>query len=188
MDHFRIASELAAGKTPTALEYDRLRAHLCRHICQQFSADRAEAEDMVDEALTRFVTAAAAGRVQQETALPYLRRIVKNEAIDRARKRRDDLVESLAEYPANDDSIARLVDSTASAALVEAALMLAARRKDTGCTAVANEWLREAARQGMSPSSREVARRVNTSHVTVQKALRRLRGYMQEILGADPGC
>ena len=87
----------------------------------------------------------------------------------------------------DDDAIARLIDSEATATLLEAALALAARRKDFVCTSVANEWLREAAQQGGTPSSREVARRAGVSHVTVQRTLARLHDYVQEVAADFPG-
>lgn len=174
------AGALAEGGAPDDAGYLALRLYLVRLASRRSPPGQAEAEDVVDEALTRFLTAATAGRIDSTRALPYLITIVQNELIDRRRKRRNTVTEPFEDRPMTDDAIARLVDSTATATILEAALALAARRGDHTCTRVINEWLREAEQQGSNPSSREVARRAGVSHVTVQHALHRLADYVRE--------
>lgn len=182
----RTAALLVEGQSPADADYAELRRYLIRLTTRRTSHGVAEAEDIVDEALTRFLAAAARDSIDRSSALPYLIRIVQNEIIDRRRKRRNTVSEPFEDRPLTDDAIARLVESTATATVLEAALTLAARDGDAVCTCVVNEWLREAEQQGAKPSSREVARRAGVSHVTVQKALRRLRRYVQEVSESCP--
>lgn len=78
-----------------------------------------------------------------------------------------------------DDAIARLLESTATAATLSSALRAAATAGDTALVDVVAAWLDLAQELGYAPSSRQVAAEAVTSHTAVNVALRRLRSYLR---------
>lgn len=82
------ARRLASGLDPDARDYGALRRLLANDLGTTLSFMSDEIADVVDEAIARFHAAAIEGRVEQSTALAYLRRMAHNEAVDRLRRSR----------------------------------------------------------------------------------------------------
>lgn len=178
------AQALAAISSPTAADYAALRRLLVSDVRRISSAGSADAEDVVDESIAKLHKAAQAGRVQSATALAYVRRIARNETIDRARRPRTAADRIAPEHPRlDDDEIARLIDARADAELLEAALEVAAVRRDRLCPVIVSEYLRIAT-HGRTPGLAELGRIVGCSPTAVRNALDRLRKYISEI-GSD---
>lgn len=173
----RAAADLALGREPARDTYAALRQDLLSHIRRAYSFSRAEADDVVDEAVAKYAAACADGRVRGDTALAYARKIAKHEAVDRIRTRRP-LTTPIGEddYPDDsDDAIARMISATSSAETIEAFLRTAAVAGDTVTTRVLNAYLNLAASLRGDPTSRQVALASQVSHTTVLQVLRRLR-------------
>lgn len=136
-----------------------------------------ETLDVVDASIEKLFRASVAGNVQAETALAYLRRIVRNETIDRLRRVQSLIpIESSEVDELNDeDAIARLIDERATAAIIDELLRRAAEKRDFTATKVIGAYLKLAAAYGGSPSYRSVAEATGVSHTAVSNVLDRLR-------------
>jgi RNA polymerase sigma factor (sigma-70 family) len=111
----------------------------------------------------------------------YLTRLARNRAIDHLRRsaRKDiSLSDELsATLPSHDDAVAALLDSSASAATVRAAMRRAVEHDEQLTLRVVTTWLDLADELDEAPTSRQVADRVGVSHTSVNQALKRFRSY-----------
>lgn len=153
----------------------------------------ADAEEVAQEALERFLLAAQGGKVLGAGPLSdapggspwgYLLRIAINLTVDRYRHQSSEAMASRplqalseTEHP-SDDNVARLFDRYATADLIEAALRVAVENKDAAVTRVIATMLDRIASTGGIPSSRTIGEHLNLSHTAVQKAQQRFRGYL----------
>lgn len=182
------AVELSAG-TVDPEDYKSLRLELATDLRRRFfSITASEIDDIVDAAIEKYLVAIDKGaELRPETALAYLRRIARNEAIDRLRKSRHHhpMVVGERDTTESDDSIARVVDARADAQLIEALLEQAARSGDRLTTRVMNAFLNLAEAMNGPPSSRLVARRAGVSHTTVLSVLAALRSSIDRAQESD---
>jgi DNA-directed RNA polymerase specialized sigma24 family protein len=165
-----------------------INAELIRLIRRSFGLSESDAEEAAQDVIVRILELArqTGAHSLEEIRNPaaYLRRLARNRAIDEVRRRYRtdvDLSEELARaLPSHDDEISALLDATADAASVRAAIGTAAKAQDYLVLRVVSAWLDAADDLGESPSSREVASRAHTSHTSVNQALGRFRRYLQQ--------
>ena len=178
----RTAARLSRGAGVTDADYQALRSHMIGFLGQKTNIrDAAKAADIVDASVERFLAAAReSGRIRPATALAYLRRIVRNNAIDRIRRDRAspaDYVDATVLEPV--DAIAKFVDERATAQKIQHLMAEAAKAGDLIGVKVMNEYLKLAESLGESPSTRTVALHARVSHTTVRNALARLRQSLE---------
>lgn len=178
------AAALALGGSPAPPELKALHRVLDSHLAAKFATANADTRlDARDEAVTRFVDAAATSTINHDSALPYLITIATHVMIDILRRQR---VASrqlpLTAYSVNDgdDAIARLIDETATSEAIESLLKDLARRGDHVATRVVNTFLVIAEETGDAPSMRTVATEAGVSHTAVSKVFERLRLSLAE--------
>ena len=174
----RAAAAIVSGEGIDSGDFLELRStliNMVRRTAAGMSHD--DTLDVVDASIEKLFRAAIARSVKPETALAYLRQIVRYETIDRLRRvQRRPPIESLdVDELIDDDTIARFIDERATAAIVEQLLAKAAERRDFTATKVIGAYLRLAASYGTSPSYRSVAEAAEVTHPTVKNVLDRLR-------------
>jgi DNA-directed RNA polymerase specialized sigma24 family protein len=174
------AAALSYGTDPEHADYAALRADAAALVRRAGSFPEAEVADIADEAIAKLVQAAAAGRVLPESSLAYLRKIVRNEVVDRLRRRRPEPIGDEDFPDDSDDAIARMISSTSDARTIEQILRSTAQRGDTTATRVLNTYLTLAGSLRRDPTSREVAQVARVSHKTVADVLARMRYELGE--------
>jgi hypothetical protein len=88
----------------------------------------------------------------------------------------------VAEQPADDDDVARLIDRVATRDTLQRAIAEAIRQSDHAGVQIVMAWLDLASETGESPSSRIVGERCGCSHTTVNNALGRFREYLTDVM------
>lgn len=169
-------ARLVSDREPRPSDLVNVQRGLHRLLAVRFpQLSQDERAEIADEAIVRLVgqtRSGASGVIRNPAA--FLSRVARNLALDRARRQEPvPLSEDVAD---SDDAIAALLDHDATASSVEAAMQAAITAGDHIAVRVVAAWLNLAAEQG-HPSSREVAARADTSHTTVNEAMRRFRGY-----------
>ena len=173
------AAAVARGEEPAEKDYFALRLDGLHTVRARLSLSADVVADVVDEAVAKFLLARSKRVIEPRTALAYFREIVRNEAIDRLRRRTAEPVGDFNDtIPDGDDAVARIVDANASATIVEQLLREAAEANDYTVTRVLNAFLNLAEAKGRQPSSREVGGAAQVSHRTVQLVLKRLREHL----------
>jgi DNA-directed RNA polymerase specialized sigma24 family protein len=157
--------------------------HLPLLLSRRIKAENRDPQDIAQEALTRFIRAAGAGRVDPDhSPAGYLLTIAMN-------LMRDDikgaiptavLTEALPGPEADVDHVSRLLDRLASADSVRRGLARAYDKGDRMALDVVRAWLDLAHRLGEAPPSRAVAEEVGVSKSTVANVLDRFKGYLAE--------
>jgi len=138
-------------------------------------------EDLVDEAVVRFLEKCADGEIRREgNPAAYLLQITRNAAIDHVRKQGKEATgQALPDVTGGDDAIAASVDATAGRQAVEAGLRAAWEAGDDTVVQVVLAWLTAAAAEpGTAPSSRKVAQATGLSHTGVSDAMARFKRYL----------
>jgi RNA polymerase sigma-70 factor (ECF subfamily) len=121
----RLLQRIAARDTAALAElYDR-HSRLLFGLIMHIVRDRGEAEDLLQEAFVRVWTRAATYDALVGGPLPWLVRVARNGAIDRARARR---VRAAIDAPAIDVAAAEAVTAT-GIQTPEAAVLIAERRR-----------------------------------------------------------
>ncbi|MET9925465.1 MULTISPECIES: sigma factor [unclassified Streptomyces] len=162
-------------------------SHVTASLPRMLSARVREAgrdpQDVSQEALERFITAASTGRVDPDgSPAGYLMTIAMNVVRDALRSGPDPIpLDSRAPaFDAEVNPVTKLLDELASADSVRRALALAHAEGDQMVLDVIAAWLDLAHRNGMEPTSRAVAQEVGISKTTVANALLRFRRYLGE--------
>lgn len=137
------------------------------------------AHDVVQDAFLAFLKAARGDKIDCGRAAPYLIRIAINEALDFI----EDNKRTEHHVPIDSEEVVSIL---ADQILVEAisdeqeVWENLAKMKADGkhlCVRVIATWLNLAARDGQSPSSRRVAKKLDVSHTTVIDCLQTFRTY-----------
>jgi DNA-directed RNA polymerase specialized sigma24 family protein len=162
----------------------RLLSATLERFARRFRLSPEDAEDIVGEVLAESV--GAGEKVRQPGA--YLFWTTRNRVVDHLRRARLHPLEPLnneelergsgQHYSELDDTVARLLERRATAEIIETALRAAAAAEDWVVVRVVSVWLELAEELGREPTSREVAPEADTSHTTVNNALRRLAAYL----------
>jgi DNA-directed RNA polymerase specialized sigma24 family protein len=179
----RLYDEIAGMTAASGTDLRAVAARLEGMLRHQFGGTAfLQADDAAQSAIVRFTAAVQRGGVRRETAPQFLVEITRNLAKDLARKdfRGRELPTDSADLapPAvGDDELARLLDRSADAQRVRAALRQAVLDGRHDLVRVVRGWLNLAWKLGRAPSSREVGVEVRLSHTSVQVALAAFRGY-----------
>lgn len=145
--------------------------------------DRRDEEEVSSEALARLIDVARGGNL--DTSRPpgaWLRVVADRLAIDVLRRTKGRTWAALDEqqpYVAvEDDRLARTLDRLAAMGDIEQAVERAGENGDMGVVETVGAWLDLAELTGDTPDSRELGELMGTSHMTVQRALKRFRAYL----------
>jgi DNA-directed RNA polymerase specialized sigma24 family protein len=177
------ALRTGAATAESARDLDTILQWLQHWAATTLRVPDADAADAAQDAVLALLERATLGASGEEVRNPaaFLTWLARNRAIDRLRaqaRRAPEPLESItAHVPAEDDSVARLLDRIGGAAEVEAALAAAVRAGDALVVRVVTVWLNEAEAKGATPSSRAVAEKAGVSHTSVNSALRKFRTY-----------
>jgi len=144
----------------------------------------ADLDEVVADAIARLVSVAEAGGLDPtRPAGAWLRVVADHLALDAIRRhgRQDVLPLDEAAYAvgSEDDALARLLDSSAAFDDIGRALQAAHDDGEETIVRVVTAWRGLTDLNGEPPTSREVAERVGVSHMTVQRALKSFRAYVQ---------
>ena len=158
-------------------------------LSQRVKAENREPQDIAQEAMTRFLRAVGAGRVDPDhSPAGYLLTIAMNVVRDDIRTATPPTV-VLTEgtpVPLTDiDHVTQLLDRIASADSVRRGLERAYENRDRMVLDVVRAWLDLAYQLGEAPSSRVVAEEVGVSKSTVANVLSRFKGYLAEKTSDD---
>lgn len=170
---------------PTADDY-RIVATTLERFARKFRLSDDEAEEIVAGVLAETIGRTAAGEVQVRQPAAYLFWTTRNRVLDRLRHASRHPTQSLDErfeerndwYSDEDDAIVRMLEHSATTEIVEGALRAAIAAGDVVVARVVSVWLELAEELGREPTSREVAPEADTSHTTVNNALRRFKRYL----------
>lgn len=182
----RLFASLSAGTTTETGSKDlqTVAGWLGRLLSRSYRLSEFEAEEIAQEVIVKVLEVARSpGDRLEEIRNPgaYLAQLARNKAIDHIRRRaRGDveLSDELSEVlPSHDDEIAALLDASANAVLVRAAMRAASEAQDHLTQRVISTWLDIADELGEVPTSRDVAKRAKVSHTSVNQALKRFKGY-----------
>ncbi len=146
--------------------------------------DPADRSDVIADALVRVFTAVRQGRFDPHgSPVGYLWTATLHRAIDLTRRPSTVSLEEVSAeaHPRSDDEIVALLDADASSAHVIGAMRLAGEAGDHEVAKLAAEWLVVAERLGYAPPLREAAAAIGTSYPTLQRALSRFRGYLEQM-------
>jgi DNA-directed RNA polymerase specialized sigma24 family protein len=160
-----------------------VQSELPRLLSRRVSVEGEDPEDIAQEALRRFLTAVAAGRVDPDgSPAGYLMTIAMNVVRDSLRGKPNPVpIADFSPAPEADvDQVTQLLDGLASADMVRKALARAHADGDQMILEVVSTWLDFAAQLGSAPPSRAVAEEVGISKSTVANALARFKGYLEE--------
>lgn len=164
----------------TAMSY--VLAALPRLLTPRVKNESQSPEDIAQEALAKFVTAAGAGQVNPGgSPAGYLLTIALNLLRDEARSARPVTLPLSDGVPLPEtgvDDLTRLLDRLASAESVRRALRRAFENGDRMALDVIRAWLDLAHQLGEEPPSRAVAEEVGISKSTVANVLERFKGYL----------
>lgn len=164
---------------------------ILRHRVIQISpALAAEADDIVAEAVAKFLGRARAGGLesgrQSGVYVAYLLTVLTHTTYDhlRARSRRPETVTANAELlgrSVTDDEIASAMSRRATAAHIYAALTKARQCGDVTCFRIVTYKLNRIHLTGRVPSNRETARVSGISHAAVAGALQRFKKLLADV-------
>jgi DNA-directed RNA polymerase specialized sigma24 family protein len=157
-------------------------------LARSYGFVESDAGDAAQDAIVSLLEAAGGedspvDRIRNPAA--YLTWLARNRAIDRLRGRAYEAPADFEEHPhaphgRDDERIAALLDRSATASVIEAAMRTALEAHDGLAVRVVTAWLDTAEALGKPPSSREVAKRAGVSHTSVNAALRRFRSYFPD--------
>lgn len=181
----RLCRELAGeDEALTHVDHVVLRRLLTRVVfASSPGLTGSQVEEVVDAAVTRFVEAAKEGRVDcAGHAGAYLAEIARNLSYDllhREARIAGRLEDEGAEELVDEDAIVRALSNAATKEALREALRNAAGQGDHQLVKVVAKWLVLCETTGRRPSSRDVADALGMSHMTVQRALDRLRSHLE---------
>lgn len=158
---------------------------LHRLLQRSYGLSSAEAEETAQDVIVKVIELArtpGGGLDQVRNPGAYLTRLARNRAIDQIRRSSRDDAELSPELahslPSRDDAIAALLDASATAARIRAAMQTADRLGDHLALETVRLWLDMADKTGEPPSSRDIATKARVSHTAINQALRRFRRYL----------
>jgi len=144
-----------------------------------------ELQTVCNDAVMRLIAITESGELDPgRPAGAWLRVVADHLAIDALRRRgspAEPLDDQTSLAVTEDDRIAMLIDSSAAASDVRAALQAAADAGEHKVHQVVSVWLGLALANGETPSSREVGERMGISHMSVQRYLRRFGELLSEL-------
>ena len=161
----------------SADDYHRLRRYLVGSVSSTFYFQPVDEFEIVDAAIARVI---GRDNIKPATALAYLRRAVRNEAVSRLRQRQALPIDNLDEWDEDTDAIARMLDASADAATVEWLLAELKVKNDDNATRVLHTALRLCGMEGKMPSARRVATETRLTHPAVGAILERCREMLRD--------